>query len=480
MPFISEPVKKVISRLLSGMAFLTASALLNTVNAGYQPIDDSLLRIKQIVIEGNKITRKDIIRRELLFQEGDSVSVGEFTEKCRKTKENLLNTSLFNFVTLQSSQTGQQVEVVISVIERWYIWPSPIFELADRNFNTWWKTRDFSRVNYGFRLKWSNFRGRMENLDFLVRFGKNEHFSILYTLPYINKARKAGAGFEFGVINKREVGYNTLSDELIYLYNRSPLLTQWYGALILSYRGSIHETHTASFRLQHIAFADTLLKANPDYFSGGVSSAAFLSLYYKFKADHRDAKYYPLKGWYFDLELLKSGLGFGSGSKVDAFWAKSTSRLFIPLSVRFSFGGSITGKISSGSDQPYYFSQGMGFDRDYVRGYEYYVVDGAHYLISRNTLRYALIPQRASTIGFIPTQKFSKIHYATYLTIFGDAGRTWLNGGMKPGNLLPETLLLGAGAGLDFVTYYDKVIRIEYSVNKSGENGIFIHFIAGI
>jgi hypothetical protein len=30
------------------------------------------------------------------------------------------------------------------------------------------------------------------------------------------------------------------------------------------------------------------------------------------------------------------------------------------------------------------------------------------------------------------------------------------------------------------VTYYDKVVRIEYAINKSGKSGIFIHFIAGI
>jgi hypothetical protein len=46
--------------------------------------------------------------------------------------------------------------------------------------------------------------------------------------------------------------------------------------------------------------------------------------------------------------------------------------------------------------------------------------------------------------------------------------------------MLPDSFLRGIGAGIDIVTYYDKVMRLEYSVNGWGESGIFIHFIAGI
>ena len=40
--------------------------------------------------------------------------------------------------------------------------------------------------------------------------------------------------------------------------------------------------------------------------------------------------------------------------------------------------------------------------------------------------------------------------------------------------------VFGTGIGIDFVTYYDKVIRFEYGVNDMGETGLFIHFVAPI
>jgi hypothetical protein len=47
-------------------------------------------------------------------------------------------------------------------------------------------------------------------------------------------------------------------------------------------------------------------------------------------------------------------------------------------------------------------------------------------------------------------------------------------------NPLSNTWQYGYGVGLDFVTYYDIVVRLEYSINKQLQNGFFIHMSAGI
>jgi hypothetical protein len=47
-------------------------------------------------------------------------------------------------------------------------------------------------------------------------------------------------------------------------------------------------------------------------------------------------------------------------------------------------------------------------------------------------------------------------------------------------NPLANDLLVGYGLGIDLVTYYDWVIRFEYSFNKKGESGFFIHFMPSI
>ena len=437
--------------------------------------------VSSIRIEGNAITKAYIIYRELLFNTGDSVTMGQVARLFEKSEHNLLNTSLFNFVTINGIRNEQGLNVCISVIERWYIWPAPIFEITDRNLNTWWESRDFTRVNYGFRIKWSNFRGRMENLDMFLRFGKNPQYSLLYEIPYIERKKKFGAGFEIGYIRKREVGYETERDKLIYLFNQDYLSHQQYAAFRLSYRRNINTIHQAEIRFQHIDFSDSLLRSNPDYAYPGQKVANFLSFYYKIKIDHRDANYYPLSGWYVDAEFYKAGLGIEFEKPLDILWVRSTSRLFVLLSKRWYFGTSFVGKLSSCSYQPYFLMQGLGYDRDFVRGYEYYVIDGQHYALTRNNIKFAILPERNANLSFIPSQKFSRIHLASYFTLFADAGYTWIDHrseGIE--NTLPGTFLFGTGLGLDIVTYYDKVMLIEYSLNKLGESGIFIHFIAGI
>jgi outer membrane protein assembly factor BamA len=321
----------------------------------------------------------------------------------------------------------------------------------------------------------------MEDMDFLLQLGKNQQVEVVYSRPYIDRRKHFGVGVAAGFRRMREAGFLTRYDRLEYMFDRRFLSQQYYGAILFYYRRGIHTIHSASVRIEKVHFADTLLLANPDYFFMGKTGGAFLNFFYKLKIDHRDARYYPLSGWYTDLEISKSGFGMQFEGPVDIFWIKSASRYYKPLSPRWYFGAGASVKWSSTSDQPYYFMQGLGYERDFVRGYEYYVVDGEDYSLFRANLKFAILPQRVSNIACIPSEKFSRIHYASYLNLYADVGYVWnsKHSGLY-GNELPESLLYGAGLGMDVVTYYDKVLRVEFSVNKSGESGIFIHFIAGI
>jgi outer membrane protein assembly factor BamA len=229
-----------------------------------------------------------------------------------------------------------------------------------------------------------------------------------------------------------------------------------------------------------MAFDSLLLAENPSYTVNYRKKLVFPSFYYKLKLDHRDIRYYPLHGWYADAEFYKAGFTNSGRGDAEFTWIKSTGRVFTQWKQRWYAGAGLTVRQNFG-DIPYYYRQGLGYDRDFVRGYEYYVVDGKGYAVVRTTVKFAVVPHRVSRISRIPWEKFSKIHYAAYLTCFADAGKTWgdfYEG--SDGNAIPGKWIAGTGLGLDLVTYYDKVVRIEYSVNRSGESGIFIHLIAGI
>ena len=76
-------------------------------------------------------------------------------------------------------------------------------------------------------------------------------------------------------------------------------------------------------------------------------------------------------------------------------------------------------------------------------------------------------------------KKFEQAHFAMYMGLFTDLGYVEDNTGFPENNLANE-LQFGTGIGLDFVSYYDIVIRTEFSINKFGDSGLFLHFVAPI
>ena len=138
-------------------------------------------------------------------------------------------------------------------------------------------------------------------------------------------------------------------------------------------------------------------------------------------------------------------------------------------------------KFSLPADQPYFLQRGLGYGRDFVRGYEYYIIDGQQFFIFKNNIKFAILPQRVAVTDILKSIKFNTIPYALYINVYADFGYVYNRS--KPQNEqnnLQNQLLAGCGAGLDFTTYYDIVIRLEYSVNREGTPGLYLHFIAPI
>ena len=152
------------------------------------------ITVNDILINGNIITKSEIIQRELSFNKGGSYNLDVLDAKIKESTDNLQNLELFNFINIERNQNN----ILITVIERWYFWPYPIFEISERNFNTWWNEfkgnnySDFSRLNYGIFFNWENFRGRNELLQFKIRRGFKEHYLFSYQIPYFNKNKTIG------------------------------------------------------------------------------------------------------------------------------------------------------------------------------------------------------------------------------------------------------------------------------------------------
>ena len=412
-------------------------------------------RIDSIVMSGNRITKEKIMLREIIFKAGDTVPLGELDSLISLSRQNLLNTLLFNFVEIHKSfplPDSTDAVIRVSVIERWYIWPVPILMISDRNFNVWWKTKDLSRLSYGFYIDWRNFRGRKESLVLRFQWGYNRNVAVQYTVPYINRAKTLGMGFGMGYARQKETAYQTIYNKQEFFKEQNGFAREdyfTYGQLLI--RRNIYNTHILELSYDHHEYSDSLLIENQHYTADGTTKSQYFSFYYTFKSDHRDFKSYPLNGYYIDFAIVKYGLWTFKTNTLNTFHVKATFRKFWQLNPRLYFASGLNGKISAGK-QPYFILRGIGFDRDIVRSYEYYLVDAQHFFILKNNIKFAIIPTTVKNISFIKTEKFGKIFYALYMNVFFDAGYGFYNQDFgHETNDLQNTLLLGYGTGLDFV-----------------------------
>jgi len=454
--------------------------------------------VRNVTFSGNKVTKDRIIQRELLFKENDTIPSSDLDEIIQQSRKNLLNTSFFNFVTIEATQVeGSEnlVDISLDFIERWYIWPAPILEIADRNFNEWLKKKDWSRINYGMFLTWENFRGMGEKLILYARFGYDQTYQLAYIIPYINKKQTWGLGFAGGASLNHEIAYNSFEYVVVDSVSGKEILEgnkefyykdenlyprkEYYAYAEAYYRKKIHNLQVFKFGYGRFDVVDEVLELNSDYSFETANRNEYLSFYYQFRMDHRDNKNYPLKGYYFDVELDKLGLGVFNDPAVNSLRLKTNIRKYSHLKENIYYSTGLTLKTAPFWDQPYYYIKGLGYGRDFVRGYEYYVVDGRHYGIWKNNLKFEIIKPQVETINFIPWEKFSKVHYALYLNVFADMGYV-IDKRNNVYNPLANEVLLGYGFGFDIVAYYDFVLRVECSFNNQGDTGFYIHFMPSI
>ncbi|TAJ13411.1 hypothetical protein DMA11_09150 [Marinilabiliaceae bacterium JC017] len=430
------------------------------------------VKVKSILISGNKITKPRVILNELSFKKDQNVLVNRLEETMARSRQNLLNTSLFNFVSITCNLLpDNEIIFHVRVEERWYWWAFPIVEHADRNFSSFLNNGDWSKVNYGIYMKMDNFRGRREVLKFQLRVGYLTQLKLYYNSPEYKKKTGWGGGIDFIAFD--QVPYVTLDNQPVYLRFSDGMAQYVFNAVLFGhYRPELYKRHHVTFSYNQYQVNDSVIAMNPDYLLKGETALKYFEIKYMFSHDTRDSKVYPLNGFYGALTLTKTGFGI-LNDDLDGYAAEAQFLKYVPVGERWHFGSDNRGKVSNRSYSPYVVKSGIGYG-SFLNAYEYYVIDGPMYAFSQNKILFTLMEPRVKKLNFIPLSQFSKIHYAFYLSGFFDLGYVW-NEKHHPSNFMVNDLLYGFGLGLDFVTFYDKVVSFNYSMNKFGEHGFFAH-----
>lgn len=434
------------------------------------------LYIDNIFIVGNKKTKEEIILREVGIVKGQTIFKSELEAVLEKDKSKLLNTRLFNSVNISILYLSEfQVDIVINVSERWYTFPVPIFDLVDRNFNDWWQnqSRDLSRTNIGVNIYKNNFRGKNETVRLLLQLGYTQQFGLTYIIPYLDKEKQHGLYLNYKYAENKNIAVRTEKNKPVFFDSEETLRVEKEYTVGYRFRKSFYGSHALNFTFYDNTISDTVVNINPEYYRTSELSQRYAEIEYSFAYDKRDFASYPLKGYRYEFRARKEGLSIYDD--IDRLDFKLGYTFYKDMGKGFYFSNYTSTYVSFPEKQPYNNYSALGFKKDFIRGYELYLIEGKSFYLNRATIKKRLF-STSWDLKPMPLEQFRKMPIALYFKTYFDLGYAENFENYSVNSFLADRYLYGTGVGLDIVSYYDTVIRLEYSINREKETGFFLHF----
>ncbi len=461
------PCQKLVYKTLS---IITFCFIVNTSVTGQSVI------VKDIQFIGNKITKDGVIFRELDIAIGDTISLSALGKEIERNQKRLLSTGLFNIVTINIKEwdtSSGTLTILIDLKENWYIYPSVIWEYADRSFNVWWKEHrfDFSRTNYGVRLDHLNLTGHKDRLKLKYQSGYTKKYEAVYNYPYF--IGQWGLGGSLFYSTKKETGYITEGNKSLFYQHPDErvIVTRFRAGLSLSNRSNAYSYH--SFRLEYHdnKIDDTIAKGlNPNYFLDGKNQIKFFYAEYDFQYDKRVFPTYPEGGYLLFLNIKKEG--FGIFDDFDNLSISGGFEKYFKLSNNLVYGGRVKGKINLNRNKVGFGNNsGLGYG-DEVRGYELYVVDGIDFFLTRTDFKFRFYDNVFDVSKYMFIKQFDLFPFTAWLRASLDFG--FVN---EPtyyeNNFLSNVWQIGGGPGIDMLIYNNYKLSLEYNFNRLGESGLY-------
>ena len=435
--------------------------------------DSSFIKITSITVKGNKKTKKFIIERELPFAVGDSIRKNDLPAIFKQAATQIYNINLFIEAKVDSVVNADNTLAVnVTVKERWYIFPSPQFSLIDRSFNEWYTTykADFKRVVYGVDFTHYNFSGRRDVLSFTVLSGYARNISFSYSNPYSNAKLTEGYSVFGNYTENKEIGYKTNYNNKINAYKNGFFVRKNLNAGgSYSRRKSAFKRDAFGIDFNYIKINDSISSAfNPNYFNANKSSQFFVDFSYGLGYANTNKNAYPTKGVIYNFGINKRGFGFSGG--VNALTLSGSYSKYFAHKHNFFSAVKFAGTVKLPFEQAYINQRAIGFGNLNLRGLELYIIDGvaaatANYSFSKKLISFKIpVPFHIKVLPYIP--------FTFYAKAYTDIGFSYLPN--KYSGKLNNKFLRTAGIGLDVLSLYDIVVKVQYSFNQLGEKSLFL------
>lgn len=430
-------------------------------------------RVSAIVLSGNKRTHSNVIRREMSVREGDLICTDSLETILHLNYQRLYNLNIFTDIVCTAEEgDSNSIVLYVALKEQWFIIPQADLQLADRNINVWWneQNRDLSRINFGLYVQHKNVSGRLDRLSVSTHLGYTQQLAASYFRPYIDRKQKLGLGITAGYSRSRELAYATANNKLLFTrHDNDFLYHNFFSGASLYYRPAYHSRHVAGLAYYQYRVGDTVVQLNNDFFKDKSTRLRYLELAYRYEYNGVDNWNYPRRG----VKIVaNAAYRHGLSGMNNQVLTGLELGLFRKLANRWYTSFILRGRSSLLNDDPYFLRTAFGYKSNFVRGYEYYVVEARHFGIGRISLKYEALRRQ---YHHLPFRYLPELPVWIYPKIFFDAGYAANNKPQSSTNTLANTLLYSFGVGVDIITAYDLKLRIEFAVNHLGENGVYLH-----
>ncbi len=431
--------------------------------------------IDKIDVINNLKTKEYVILLEMDMKQGDTILIEALSNRIHTNERRIKSIGIFNHAVINIKNWNTDLstcDIEVNVVENWFIYPYIIFELADRNFNIWRREFNYSlrRINYGVAGTHINLTGNKDKLKLKVQGGYTKKLETSYEYPYL----WGNWGLYGNVLyaDSREVSYNSIDNKPVFIRtdDDSKIQHHYKGSLGLSQRISPQMFQHLRLEYNGYRIDPIVASANPEYLGSGRDKIDFFYLDYSLRYDHTVYPLYPLKGYRFELNARKEGLGIFKD--INNTWISLNLEQHFRLSNDLIFSARIKFKTNFQSNPiPYIFSNAIGYKNDYITGYQYYVMDGKHFMLTKHALRYRIIEKNYQFKTFMPHQ-FKLLNVQLFGRLNLDAGYSF-DPDNKIRNPLSNKIQLGYGPGIDLILYNNFIASCELGITRQGEVGFF-------
>jgi hypothetical protein len=295
-----------------------------------------------------------------------------------------------------------------------------------------------------------------------------------YQFPYLDKKLKFGMGLGWQYFSQKELNTSTSNDKQVFVKTIGTIQDGYRANVNFFYRPNFYERTGIQMGFGNSAISDSAFLVQPNYFPNHSKSLSYFDVTFSYSKVKFDYNAYPSEGNSTELAWYQR---FSGNNNLSSFQIRKIHAHHISPKSFYLLESNSQFKMVP--NQNYMDSRLMGYGNMQMSGFEYYVVDGNAGSIAKAEWHHLLgsftVPKK-SGIGIVDkvNSHLPVIKYQFWLKAFSNLGYAY---SQNPSNAskLSNTLLRSAGIGLDVISIYDLVIKIDYSVNQLGDKGVYLH-----